>query len=119
MVTKELIKKLDNLLFEGKANQKECLIIIDKINKRSQFINFIKTFVGKDGFIPFEHGYKPTVYHDKNSLIGYEFRKVLGIGYNFISMPRKRISIEDLTNEQLRIICKILYEYSFYCRYKA
>lgn len=31
MVTKELIKKLDNLLFESKDNQKQCLIIIDEI----------------------------------------------------------------------------------------
>lgn len=119
MVTKELIKKLDNLLYESKDNQKQCLIIIDKINRRPQFINFIKEFVGKDGFIPFEHGYKPKVYYDKSNSIGYDFKKVFGIGYDFIAMPKNRVSINELTNEQLKIVCKILYEYSFYCRYKA
>lgn len=109
MVTKELIKKLDNLLFESKDNQKQCLIIIDEINRRPQFINFIKTFIGKDGFIPFEHGYKPKRYYGKYN----------SIGYDFIAMPKQRIPIENLTNEQLRILCKILYEYSFYCRYEA
>lgn len=119
MVTKELIKKLDNLLFESKDNQKQCLIIIDEINRRPQFINFIKTFVGKGGFIPFEHGYKPKRYYGKYTSIGYDFKKVYGIGYNFIAMPKQRIPIENLANEQLRILCKILYEYSFYCRYEA
>lgn len=57
--TKDLIKMLDNLLFESKDNQKQCLKIIDEINRRPQLINFIKTFIGKDGFISFEHGYKP------------------------------------------------------------
>lgn len=119
MVTKELIKKLDNLLFESKDNQKQCLIIIDEINRRPQFINFIKTFIGKDGFIPFEHGYKPKRYYGKYNSIGYDFKKVYGVGYDFIVMPKQRIPIENLTNEQLRILCKILYEYSFYCRYEA
>lgn len=117
--TKELIKRLDNLLFESKDNQKECLSLIDKINRRPQFINFIKRFVGKGGFIPFEHGYKPKTYYAKYNSIGYDFRKVYGIGYDFIAMPKQRISIESLTNEQLKIVCKILYEYSFHCRYKA
>lgn len=117
--TKDLIKMLDNLLCESKDNQKQCLKIIDEINRRPQLINFIKTFIGKDGFISFEHGYKPKIYYDKSNLIGYDFRKVYGIGYDFIAMPKQRISIEKLTKEQLKIVCKILYEYSYYCRYIA
>lgn len=118
MITKRLIEHLDKLLLEKKENKKQCLIIIDELNKKPQLINFIKTFVGKDGFISFEHGYKPKVYKDKSNLI-FDFTKVYGVGYDYIAMPKKMIPINDLTNEVLRIICKILYEYSFYCKYEA
>lgn len=117
METKQLIKKLDNLLKESKENKEKCFDLINQMNRRIQLINFIKTFVGFDGYIPFEHGYRPKRFY-KNGMC-YSFVEVYAIAYDYLVMPKKRIMLDTLTNEQLKMICHILYDYSFFCRYDA
>lgn len=126
METKQIIDKLNIFLYNNKEN--ECMEMINKISRRNQFLNFIKTVVKKGcfvyaetdyTFIRFENGYKPKIYLDDKTTIKHDFRNVFGIGCNYIAMPKKTIHLSDLTNEQLKIICKILYEYAFHYKYKS
>lgn len=120
MKTKNLISVLDELLMTNESKKHECVNLINQMNRKTQLVNFIKTFIGVDGFVPFEHGYKPNLLAIpfKNSDICWS--DIYGVSQTNILMKKnKKIDIAQLDKTQLMAICQTLYDYSFFCRYRA
>lgn len=67
----------------------------------------IKDFVGKDGFVAFEHGFKPEF-----CMWGVSDKEVC-------TSQQGRIAIDSLDDEQARRVLRDLLEYYNYCRFYA
>ena len=119
METKVLVKQLDSLCSAKASNRDLVIMKIKGISRKPQLEKIIKLFVGEDGFIPFEHGFKPKVVRLTNGDIGYSLSKVTAVGYDYIITSSGKISISALSKEFIKAICITLYEYAFYCRYEA
>lgn len=122
MCTNELITTLDYLVKESKGNKGMCFAYIDEVRRKDQLIKLIKAYIGIDGEVYFEHGYKykPTNFADSK----YDISTMNCVGYDYILIKGKenkpeRLHIEKLTNNQLRDILKALYDYYFFCKYVA
>lgn len=66
----------------------------------------IKDFVGKDGFVPFEHGFKGTFGE-------------WGVSDTEVKCINVTWKIDELEDEQARVILRDLLEYFNYCRFYA
>lgn len=66
----------------------------------------IVNFVGKEGFVAFEHGFKPNF-------------NCWGVSDTEVYQRGKRIPLEKLEEEQARTLYIDLLEYFFYCIEKA
>ena len=67
----------------------------------------IKDFVGKDGFVAFEHGFKPEF-----CMWGVSDKEVCFSEYG-------RHNIDELTDKQARTVLRDLLEYLNYCKLYA
>lgn len=82
----------------------------------------IKNYVGKDGLVPFEHGYKNPRFKFHGEV--YECSMISDtIVYcmKLVSFHRKirRVSLEELTKTQLNKLLNEMKRYELYCRYEA
>lgn len=82
----------------------------------------IKNYVGKDGLVPFEHGYKNPRFKFHGEV--YECSMISDtIVYcmKLVSFHRKirRVSLEELTKTQLNKLLNEMKKYELYCRYEA
>lgn len=67
----------------------------------------IKDFVGKDGYVAFEHGFKSSI-------------DALGVSDTEVEFPYgETIKIDELNIPQARTLLRDLLEYLNYCRYYA
>lgn len=67
----------------------------------------IKDFVGKDGYVAFEHGFKSSI-------------DAWGVSDTEVKFPYgETIKIDELKDEQARVVLRDLLEYLNYCRYYA
>lgn len=82
----------------------------------------IKNYVGKDGLVPFEHGYKNPRFKFHGEV--YECSMISDtIVYcmKLVSFHRKirRVLLEELTKTQLNKLLNEMKRYELYCRYEA
>lgn len=82
----------------------------------------IKNYVGKDGLVPFEHGYKNPRFKFHGEV--YECSMISDtIVYcmKLVSFHRKirRVLLEELTKTQLNKLLNEMKKYELYCRYEA
>jgi hypothetical protein len=75
-------------------------------------LNQIKEFIGKDGYVPFEHGFKP-----KYQLNGYRIYAVTQ--YYVFAIKGHKALLEELTKNDLETIYKDLNRYLKYCQEEA
>ena len=78
------------------------------ILNRDQLIKDIKEFVGKDGYVPFEHGYQPTV---NAYAVDYD-----GI---WLKTTHKHRPFEEMCTEGIANIVFELFRYMNYCHLHA
>ena len=82
----------------------------------------IKNYVGKDGLVPFEHGYKNPRFKFHGEV--YECSMIsdtTAYCMKLVSFHRKirSVSLEELTKTQLNKLLNEMKKYELYCRYEA
>ena len=74
----------------------------------------ISDFIGEGGLIPFEHGYKCEFF--------YKGKKVWGVSDTHVHYNGGKVELRDQTNisnNDLKLIYKILKDYLKFCKTKA
>ena len=82
----------------------------------------IKNYVGKDGLVPFEHGYKnPRLKFHGEVYECSMISDTIVYCMKLVSFHRKirRVLLEELTKTQLNKLLNEMKKYELYCRYEA
>lgn len=83
------------------------------VTEQQRLIKDIKDFVGKDGLIPFEHGYRPTLNCWAVDENGIRLRFWIG------KEKRKEIPFEEMDEKMLTKVIIELFRYMNYCHLEA
>lgn len=78
---------------------------------KEQLINSIQKFIGKGGYVAFEHGFMP----------GYN---AYGVAYDYVDLRlplggKRKSYFKDMTEQQLTMLLIDLFDYYTYCQTEA
>ena len=83
------------------------------MTEKQRLITDIREFVCKDGHVPFEHGFRPSLNASEVDSEGIRLRSPIG------REKRRRIEFEEMDEEMLRKVILDLFRYLNYCHLYA
>ena len=96
-----------------KGQQPETPVPPASKTEKERLIQDIRDFVGKDGNVPMEHGFKPTLNASSFDYGGMALRFPIG------KERRKRIEYEEMDEAMLTKVILDLFRYFNYCHLYA
>ena len=81
---------------------------------KATFIQDIRDFVGKDGLVPFEHGYKPSI-----NMYSVDYDGIHRITSDGQNRTHSFVAFEEMDENTLKEIIINLFRYFNYCHLYA
>lgn len=86
---------------------------VSSLLNKEQLIKDITDFVGKDGTVAFEHGYKP------NFNVSYIHENEVHFRFAIGRQHQRKCLLEDMTVDSLMLLIIELFRYLNYCQNEA
>lgn len=109
MTYKNIVKKIEAAIKNKDLSIAET-VLENNCQNKYDIINILYEFIGKDGFLPFEHGFKQPMING---------HVVWGVGHNMIYYNGGKELFIHLEYEDLEMLFKTVLKYYYYCLHEA
>lgn len=109
MTYKRIVKKIETAIKHNDLSIIET-VLSNHCNNKYDIINILYEFIGKDGFLPFEHGFKQPIING---------HVVWGISHNIIHYNGGKELFIHLDFDDLKTLFSSVFKYYHYCLFEA